>query len=174
MKKFLVFCAAFFLFACEKNSEKVGELRSEKVKTVGVDEKCNSTEKLFCDPGLECELNLENPEIGGICIETVVDKNLECDEKKEPVCALKNNRKNGFLNRCEARRHGAEILHEKFCEKNDVAGDCSAKVLAVNFCEQIFSGFEFDGENCVEKKVVGCDAEIPFVTKIECEQKCKN
>ena len=164
MKKFAIFFLAFVLFGCGGSEDsKTPKVSKEKVETVGLGEKCD---KKKCGAGLECNINK-------ICIETVVDKNLECPETKAPVCAKKDSRKNGYLNKCEAQRHGAEFLYSGFCKKDEeVKNSCEAKVLAIGNCEREYIGFEFDGKKCIEKKVMGCDAELPFETKESCEKKC--
>jgi len=132
------------------------------IETVGAGESC--VEK-SCAIGLECDSRQ-------ICVKSVVE-NVKCQKLHAPVCARKGNRKNGYLNECEARRHGAEFLSDGLCKVNEkVDGDCESEVLAVGNCTERFSGWFFDGKNCVERVVAGCEAEIPFFSQKKCEEKC--
>ncbi len=174
MKKLLFLLPAFFLLtACQPtNKSDTPQVQSEKVQTAKVGEYCDKNKK--CTFSLECKYDAQNFDAGGICVETVVDKDAECPEVRSPVCGKKGRNKNGYLNECEAKRHGAEILHEMFCKKDEtVAGSCEAESLGIGNCEKLAIGFEFDGNKCVSANVTGCDAEIPFGSLKECQAKCE-
>ncbi len=97
----------------------------------------------------------------------------ECEEIKAPVCGIKDGAKNGYLNECEVRRHGAEFLYKGFCKQDEtVPGNCEAKLTPIGNCEAAFIGVEFDEEKCTERTVSGCEAEIPFADLASCEEKC--
>lgn len=169
MKKsiFLALLLTLSLTACQKESNDTKEeinVGSEKVETVGLGDSC---EEKKCGDGFEC--NEEK-----ICVETVVVKDLFCPEMHDPVCGKKGNFKNGYLNECEATRHGAEVLYKGFCNKDETAkGNCEARITRIGYCDTLHTGVEFDGKNCVAKTVTACDAEIPFTTLRACEEKCE-
>lgn len=178
MKKFSLIVFSLFLFACdtlEKEQEVLTKpnVQSEKVETVEVGSFCGGINKIACKSGLRCKLNPESKDNSGVCEDTVLDKNIVCPTDKKPVCGLKDHNKNGYLNECEAKRHGAEVLYEGFCKLDESVKDsCTAKVLGMEGCNKNIQGFEFDGNICVQKMVQGCQAEIPFKTKVACEKKC--
>ncbi len=90
------------------------------------------------------------------------------------MCAIRGHIKNGYLNECEAKRHGATILSSGFCERDDsVIGNCEAKAMGIGTCFKVTRGFEFDGKQCVEKNVGGCDAELPFPSEESCVIACE-
>ncbi len=168
MKKTLLLALiAFSLTACadEKKPTFTDDInvQSKTIETATLGESCETKK---CKSGLEC--NDEK-----ICVETVALKNLFCPETQDPVCGRKGDYKNGYLNECEATRHGAEILYKGFCKVDpDVTGDCKANITRIGQCDTEFTGVEYNGKNCVEKSVSGCDAEIPFESIEACESTC--
>lgn len=149
------------------------EAEIEEVKTVAEGQTCGGSEKKLCAVGLDCIFDFEKADARGRCVDTVEDKTIECPRTQKPVCAIRGRIKNGYLNECEATRHGATILHEGFCQKSDDAiGNCEAKALGIGNCFKVTRGYEFDGKKCVEKNVGGCDAELPFPSMESCEQNC--
>jgi len=175
MKKLLIIGFVFLFFGCDNNNNNnSNNFNSEEVETVGIGEICGGLGKTKCQPGLECLFDVNSSDFSGVCRETVVDTDLECSNEQKPVCGLKERQKNGYLNECEAKRHGAEILHDRFCEKDEnIKGDCKAKVLSIGNCEMLFSGYEFDGQKCQQVKVTGCEAEIPFGSLAVCKETCE-
>ena len=147
----------------ETNDSSMGA-QSEIVETVGLGESC---EENLCGSGFECNEKK-------ICVETVVIKDLFCPETKAPVCGQKGDFKNGYLNECEARRHGATIVHEGFCKPDEsVKGNCDAEITRIGYCDTLQTGVEYNGKKCISKTVTACDAEIPFITIGSCEKACK-
>ncbi len=186
MQKVVFVLVLFSLTGCHFNpyaehdhphKEKTHEetVKTEKVSKVSVAGKvCGGNSGAKCASGLECKYNEKNPETGGICMETVVEKDLKCPQKQVLVCGLKDRQKNGYLNKCEAKRHGAKIVSEGLCKPEaSISGECEARVLGIGNCEAFFSGFEFGEKECKERKVVGCEAEIPFEILEDCQKKCE-
>ncbi len=179
MKKILICVFGMFLVACggtetPPTQPNGMDIQSTTVETKGLGEMCGGIAAIRCQSGLSCKLDGQHPDAGGVCVETVVDKNLECSKEKAPVCAIKDRNKNGYLNECEARRHGAEILHDWFCENDpSVKNNCKAQVIGIGNCEGFIIGYEFDGKKCQEYGVSGCEAEIPFDTLEDCQNVCE-
>lgn len=176
MKKILIFGIGLFLVGCGSSEEKLQTIElnnTEPVTTVGEGEFCGGTEKLTCGIGLECFIDVESVDVSGKCIDTVEEKYLECPPTQAPVCGLKRNQKNAYLNECEAKRHGAKILHDRFCEVEDIAGDCKAEVLSVGNCEVIHTGYMKKLGGCAEVKVAGCEIETPFENLEACQNSCE-
>ncbi len=181
MKKLILLVAVLALFGCEikdpfccgiKPSSN-SNVDSETIVAMELGEICGGPDSLQCGAGLACEREEPRAESMGVCVDTVVDKSAECDKNKAPVCGLKGRQKNGYLNECEAHRHGAKILHEWFCKvEPDVKNNCKAQVLGVGNCEIFFVGYEFNDTECVEVGVGGCEAEIPFSTLKDCQMEC--
>lgn len=189
MKKFSLILFSLFLLACntiEKKQETPTDptikfekeitnkdIQSEKIETVEMGMPCGGITKIACKSGLKCKLNPNSNDHSGICEDTVFDKTITCPKDQKPVCGIRNNNKNGYLNECEAKRHGAEVLHEGFCKLDTtVKNSCTGKILGLEGCNKNIQGFEFDGKNCISKTVQGCQAEIPFENKELCEQTC--
>ncbi|MCF7830934.1 hypothetical protein K9M41_02990 [Candidatus Gracilibacteria bacterium] len=172
MKKLAIIGFVFLLVGCgTNNSSNIG---SEQVETVGVGEVCGGLGKMKCQPGLECLFDVNSADLSGVCRKTVTDPDLECSKDKKPVCGLKERQKNGYLNECEAERHGAEIVYERFCEIDEnVKGNCAAKVRSIGNCEALFTGYEFDGQSCQQVKVTGCEGELPFGSMMGCKEACE-
>ena len=176
MKKFLILAFGLFLVGCGSSEEEIKTIElsnTEKVTTVGEGEFCGGEAKIKCGVGLECLIDVESEDISGKCIDTVEEKYLECPETQAPVCGLKRNQKNAYLNECEALRHGAEILHDRFCKVEDVSGDCKADVLSVGNCEIIHIGYMKKLTGCQEVKVAGCDIQTPFESLEACQNSCE-
>ncbi len=176
MKKLILLAPALLLLAGCNNEEvkPQPEVEIQEVKTVGEAQSCGGSEGKFCEAGLDCVSDFDKADGRGRCTDTVVDKEIECTRDQKPVCAIRDRVKNGYLNECEATRHGATILSTGFCQKSDEAiGDCQAKAMAIGICPKVTRGYEFDGKKCVEKNVRGCDAELPFPSMESCEQNCQ-
>ena len=185
MKKYIIFAFmlafAFLLVGCETSTEDTKDVETvlidsastSKVSTAKLGETCGGAIAKVCEPELECQFNPDFADARGRCVESVVLKDLECPGTKAPVCGIKEGQKNGYLNECEARRHGAEVIHEGFCKIDEsVIGNCEAKAVGIGTCFKVTRGFEFDGKKCTERNIGGCDAEIPFPSKILCEDTC--
>lgn len=190
MRRYLVLIAALFIWGCHHHEEvniPVKELPTQKlpllneqadlktVKTVGVGEMCGGIAGFMCKSGLMCKISAQHPDAGGTCIETVIQKELVCPPTKDPVCGLKDGVKNGYLNECQAIRHGAEIVNKGFCKLDEsVKGNCEADFMAIGNCEMAFSGFVFNAERnaCTKKFASGCEAEIPFSSLEDCQKNC--
>ncbi|MCF7812813.1 hypothetical protein K9M59_04470 [Candidatus Gracilibacteria bacterium] len=179
MKKYILLGAAlFFLSGCDgtnpdENPDSLN-VSGDPIQTQKLGEECGGPLGKKCASGLECKKENPRPESFGVCVEIVVDETLKCEPTKDPVCGQKGNTKNGYLNECEARRHGAEVLHKGFCiPDTNVVGNCDASIMGIGNCEAYFEGFEFDGTACIRKGVSGCDAEIPFDTLEDCQEKCE-
>lgn len=170
MKKLLILAFAPLLVACSNTPTQIPEsnpIINPSNKTVKVSLLGESCAEQFCDSGLACDTTKT-------CIDPVVDKKLVCTKDHKPVCGQKGNNKNGYLNECEAKRHGAIVVSEGFCEVNEkVAGNCYARILSIGNCREDFTRFRFDGEECVSETLPGCDIEAPFETKELCESSCK-
>lgn len=177
MKKFVILAVALSLFGCGSDTPSDitsnTRINSKTIETVDTGEMCGGIAGFVCESGLECRYDGNYPDAGGICVETVVDKDMQCDQTKAPVCGLKERQKNGYLNECEAKRHGAEILNEGFCKiEPEKKNNCKALVIGIGNCEMFTLGYEFDGEECQEISISGCEAEIPFPTLKDCQMEC--
>ncbi len=113
----MVSATAIIIFGCGQNEGNLEEpavttdtenvaVRSQSVETVGEGASC--AEK-SCKSGLECSAEK-------VCFDPIVDKDLECPNTKAPICGEVRGEKNGYLNECHARRYGAKVLYEGFCE----------------------------------------------------------
>ena len=188
MKKYLILVILFCLYGCESTKEiKTQKISSKNipvlneqanfkiVETVGLGEKCGGTQGIMCKTNLTCKMTVQNSDSSGTCIESVTEKELSCSKTQDPVCGLKDNNKNGYLNECEAIRHGAEILNKGFCKFDQtVKGDCEKTFTAIGNCSNELSGFVFNSEKntCTKKFAKGCEAETPFESLKECQEKC--
>ena len=184
-KKLLLIPALFLLTACGtptvdtpqitpagENPVKINS--SEEAVGAKQGETCGGLEKTPCMIGLECVFDFDKSDARGRCEDSVVDKTVECNKEQVPVCGQKGLQKNGYLNKCEALRHGAKIIHKGLCKiDKTVAGNCKAKAISVGNCFSVTVGWEFDGEKCMKRNVGGCEAEIPFATEEECATKCQ-
>ncbi|MCF7846690.1 MAG: hypothetical protein K9M51_01330 [Candidatus Gracilibacteria bacterium] len=142
-----------------------------------VGETCGGAAAKLCKPGLECVFDFDKADARGRCADSVVDKDVECPLVKNPVCGQKGLQKNGYLNECEAERHGAEILHTGFCKIDpEVEGDCEAQAMGIGTCFKVTRGWEYNkkADTCVQKNIGGCEAEIPFRTRDLCLEACVN
>ncbi len=175
MKYFLIaFTAVLLLSGCGKtDTTQEPDITTETVQTADVGETCGGVEKKLCASGLECIFDFDKADARGRCTRTVVDEEMKCSREQVPVCAIRGRLKNGYLNECEARRHGATVIAQGFCTPDDsVIGNCEAQAIGIGTCFKVTRGFEFDGNKCVEKNVGGCDAEIPFPSMESCELTC--
>ncbi|MCF7918084.1 hypothetical protein K9L27_03765 [Candidatus Gracilibacteria bacterium] len=173
MKKLYIIAFALVLCGCTNVGDHM-DVEGTPVDTVGVGEMCGGIANIRCGAGLECKFDGTYPDSSGKCVETVIDKNLICEPIQAPVCGRKGDNKNGYLNECEARRHGAEIIGAGFCKPDtSVTGNCQAHVTSIGNCEAFFEGYEFDGQKCAQKNVIGCDAEIPFPSLEACQKECE-
>lgn len=171
----LAFVPLLFLTGCSEMDEpSTPNIITETVSTANAGETCGGVEKKICAEGLECIFDFDKSDARGRCVRTVIDENIECSRKQVPVCALRGRMKNGYLNECEAQRHGAQVIASGFCERNDaVIGNCEAQAIGIGTCFKVTRGFEFDGKKCVEKNVGGCDAELPFPSMESCVLTCE-
>ncbi len=164
----------FFLSGCGQEVSNFEQIGSESAKVADVGETCGGKAGFKCLAGLECAFDVTSPDLSGVCRETVVEPELECAQNKSPVCGRKGRQKNGYLNECEARRHGAEILEKGLCAPDEtMKKKCDAEVQALGNCAVLFTGFEAKNGTCREFKITGCDAEIPFDSLSECQQTCE-
>lgn len=148
-------------------------VQKEKVDAVREGTTCGGTKNIKCQSPLFCKKEIETLEATGICISTVVDKKVQCGTEQQPVCGIVDQRKNAYLNECEAKRHGAEIVNKGFCgRKNTFEKPCEAPVLSVGVCDKYFTGYFFDGTKCQERPVQGCDIETPFESIEACNTTC--
>ncbi len=171
MKNFVLLAVAIILVGCGSDTSSDTNVDSQVVKTAGVGETCGRDVK--CGTTLECKREEMTEKATGVCVETIVDKDVECCQNKAPVCGLKGRNKNGYLNECEAKRHGAEVLHEWFCKvEEESKNNCKAQVLGLGNCEMFTVGYEFDGKSCQEIGIAGCKFEIPFATMKACKMEC--
>jgi hypothetical protein len=171
MKKLVLLAVAILLVGCGSNTSSDTDVDSQSVKTVGIGESCGN--EIKCKPSLECRREEMTEDSTSVCVETVVDKDVECSQNKAPVCGLKGRNKNGYLNECEAKRHGAEILHEWFCKvEEESKNNCKAQVIGLGNCEMFTVGYEFNGKSCQEVGIAGCEFEIPFDTMKDCKMEC--
>ncbi|MDA3856028.1 MAG: hypothetical protein PF569_07230 [Candidatus Woesearchaeota archaeon] len=65
------------------------------------------------------------------------------------------------------------VINNSLNEKNN---PCNLKMEGLGTCKVNYFGFEYDSLNneCVEKNINGCDAQIPFHEKDVCENSCVN
>ncbi len=175
MKKLFVITTLLILAGCNStNTPQKDSISSitgiQNIETLALGETCGGEIKKKCAPDLECQQN--EYDISGICVKSVVN-DIDCPKTQLPVCGLKGITKNGYLNECEARRHGAQILYDGFCKQDlTIPENCKAQMLAIGNCENIFTGYQFDGKTCEKVSKTACDADIPFETKELCLEKC--
>lgn len=185
MKKILVLALSLVLLGCTNSKTETPEdvdfktptesqVRVDKnPKIAGLGQACGGQDKKACDLSYICEFTKNSAYAGGTCIDTVVDKNIECPENRDPVCGIRGGQMNGYQNECQLKRHGAEFVKKGFCSPDaTVEKNCEAKAVGIGTCFESFVSFEFDGTSCVQKNVNGCEAEIPFETLESCESTC--
>ena len=175
MKKYLLLSCALLLVGCTGEGD-VPEIDYSK-KTIKVSKEggfCGGAKKVKCSTGLECSFNPEYPAVGGKCVDSVVDHTMVCPTSQAPVCGLKNRQKNGYLNECEAERHGAKVLGKGLCKKDEaVVGSCEGEVRGVGNCDTIHTGYEFKDGDCEKMATMGCEVEVPFASAGECVKECE-
>lgn len=187
MKKYILLIFVFGLWGCNqqvdqdvtpetKDSVEVIEpdVGTKSVKVSPEGGVCGGADQKKCAVKLECMYEQYTENAVGKCIDPVVDKDVECPQTQAPVCGLKGKRKNGYLNECEAKRHGAEILDKGLCKMDQgVLGNCKATVRGIGTCDAFVMGYEFNGEQCVAQGIFGCEAELPFQTRENCVASCE-
>lgn len=132
MKKVFILTLALFLTGCGESTTQtinspqgefqkgigitqLHEVKQQAVETVGLGETCGGEAAISCKSGHICQLTEKHIQSKGICIETVTQKNLTCPKEKAPVCAEREGITNGYLNECEAIRHGATVVSQGLC-----------------------------------------------------------
>ncbi len=181
MKHLLLVLVAFCLVACgegnntpeapeaiDPSGAQAQPVDPNQISQLG--EACGPDSNKQCGSGLVCK----QPD--NICVQKVVDDTLECPTEQKPVCAILGNNKNGYLNECEARRHGATVLSQGFCKPDPtVEGSCTSPALSIGNCQQTFTGARFNEvtKNCEDVNLIGCSADLPFKTVAECETACQ-
>ena len=180
MKKLFLSFVVLCLFGCGnavvEESVEMEELLvdSEVVQAVGVGAVCGGGDKVKCAAKLVCAYEVYALDAVGVCVDPVVDKERVCSQEQAVVCGVKGRRKNGYLNICEAERHGAAFLGSGFCVVDaTVARNCDAGIRGIGSCDVFFEGVEYDGERCVKRGVFGCDKEVPFETLEACWGRCE-
>lgn len=190
MRKFLVLTTVLCLWGCEEGINDVQTPANEAneavmnltdkatlkgIKAAAKGEMCGGIAGIMCGAGLECQIAADHADASGICVESVEQKDLICPKERQPVCGIKNGAKNGYLNECEAVRHGAKVVSEGFCKADEsVAGNCEADFVPIGNCADDLSGFVYhaDKKACTKKYAKGCEAEIPFVSLEDCQATC--
>lgn len=179
MKTRILILAMLLLWGCSPPPPATTETPLEvaptiqKIEGAQLNEPCGGPENIPCAARLICKKKDNRAHEIGKCISSIADTDVECPTTQAPVCGVKNNIKNGYLNDCEAERHGATKVNDGLCTKNpNVVGSCTSFIQIIGNCPDIITGVEFDGEKCHQKDVRGCDADIPFRTIEECEKKC--
>lgn len=188
MKYLLLFSLALTLVACgtpttdsdETNTPTVidvSQAGSNKIKPEAISrlgETCGPSTAKLCASGLSCQFE-GTTQTEGMCLPTVVNADLECDDKQSPVCALIGNNKNGYLNKCYAERYGAVVLNEGFCTIDAASTDnCEAPAISLGNCQETFTGAAVNADTgeCEAVSLVGCEAEIPFKSLTACQKGC--
>jgi hypothetical protein len=188
MKHLLLFSLALTLVACsatttdsdDSNSPTVIDVNqagSNKIEPGAISrlgESCGPSTDKFCASGLSCQFDGAATS-EGLCLPTVVNADLECDETQNPVCGVIGNNKNGYLNSCFAERYGAVVLNEGFCTADkSVINNCEAPAMGLGNCQETFTGAAFNADTgeCEAVTLVGCDAEIPFDSLTACQKAC--
>jgi len=183
MKKIIfLLIAGLFVTACTHNhSHEESPTPKDKVSAeitpsgsgVELGGVCGGPDKKACGNNYLCEFNVGSPDATGTCVDTVADKNIVCEELHDPVCGDRNGQLHGFQNECQVERHGASVVGKGFCQVDSaVQGSCEATAIGIGTCFDTFTGYEFDGENCVERFVSGCEGQIPFSSLEACTNKC--
>ena len=138
-------------------------------------EKCSGNTGYTCAPDLFCKRDYTTEDKEGICINTIVDKDVECPKSDKMVCGEWNGYKMGYASKCEAERRGATNITEGFCKKDvTIANDCSKTVVPFGKCEDVASGVQYNAatNTCESVEYYACMVDSPFQTAIECEAKC--
>ncbi len=172
MKKFFFLAlASSFLWGCDSDSSvSVPAHQGHRVQTVEEGKSCGGD--IRCRDGLVCRYGSEVRALSGVCVKKVEGVDMKCPPIQSPVCGLRERQKNGYLNECEAMRHGADILNEGLCKNAEVQGNCEAMVRGIGNCEMEIRGFEAVSGKCREVFASGCEGEVPFGSESECEETC--
>ena len=179
MKKIILASVLVLLTGCSsQTSEKIEnegiKANIQTTATSGSGEICGGDSEKLCGRGFECLISEDPSEDHGYCIAQQWNEEAECTEVHEPLCGVRGTRKNGFQNECFAQKWGAEKISDGFCRKDEtIVGSCEAQVLGLEGCFNIFEGYEFNGNECVKKRVFGCDAEKPFESLEACQKTCQ-
>ncbi len=179
----LVFLFSIILLACQSpkspdtQATQTDTVTTTPIQTAQENEMCGGPENILCDQGYECVTEENNALQFGICTLSVVDTTLSCTDEKEPVCGYKNDRKNGYLNACHAKRHGADILNEGLCTPEvsfSQSNKCEAKTDIVGLCNSLHTAYEFRNGGCEERSIRACGIASPFSSLADCEAECLN
>lgn len=186
-KSFIIIVSLVFISGCSQSPNTAdtnpknqsppinqNNIGSEIIRASALGEACGGTENTLCASGLECKKEKNKADEVGICIESIVQE-MDCPETKAPVCGIKEGRLNGYLNECQAKRHGAIIHSEGLCkiDKNKIEScDAPAQILG-NCIEKKFSIIEFKNGQCEEKEVRACEALSPFSSLQSCKDLCE-
>jgi len=163
-----------FVVGCANKDQPVIPGMGEKTTTVGVGAQCGGPENIKCASLLVCEKEVKKESEYGVCVDTVVNNAIDCPTNQDPVCAQKGRNRNGYLNTCEAERHGAEIVHGGFCKS---VTTCTQKAQSEGTSPNTINAYQYKNGKC-EKVVLqqcnaeGCVIDIPFPTKDACEITC--
>ena len=179
-KTFLLLVCGLILAGCHQSSDTKPavemtepQVQAESINMKGVGQRCGGVERLKCAPKLNCIKEVAKLEHYGTCQSTVVDTSMECPETQAPVCGLREGNKNAYLNDCEARRHGAEVLYAGFCKYDTTRkNSCELPAVSMGNCDDYASGFEYQNGTCKEVFLSGCEFEIPFETQEDCRASC--
>ncbi len=164
MKKVIFALAILTLTACgeEETTIQLSETETQIIKIK--DAKNLNFEKIDAE---NSNKPLNNPP---------VVNDTKCSTEKKPVCGKIKNNLNGYLNKCEAERHGAEIISEGFCKLEAQKKEkCETEFLTQGNCMAYFEGFTFNktSKTCEKKSGSGCNAQIPFDSEESCKKSCQ-
>lgn len=173
---------SFFLVACSttplesETQTKTPDIQSEIIAEEHIaemGESCGGEENILCKSSFECVVPSNNAFDEGTCIRSG-DKNVSCDPIEKPVCGLKNGRKNGYMNACEAERHRAEIVSEGFCKTTTIDQNnlCESTTEIIGNCPQLHTAYEFKDGLCEERTIRSCEIQSPFMSLEECSASC--
>jgi len=148
----------------------IDTVNSDGITLVGLGEACGSKVETLCQTGLYCAYTPGKS--AGECQPKDVDPDVVCEKIRKPVCGLKDRSKLSYLNECEAKRHGAEIVGDEFCAASENDKSCDGKVYSIGNCTTEFTGFEFKSGKCGAVTVNGCELDTPFDSLETCSNTC--